>query len=374
MIDQLAALPEDTRIMVLAPVVAGRKGEQADLLDELRAQGFTRVRIDGTVHELDGKPRLAKNVKHSVDVVIDRVRVRPMLASASPSRSRRPCAMPTARPSWSRPTRRRSTSSPRATRPACDYALPELEPRLFSFNNPMGACPRCDGLGSVEFFDPKRIVAHPNLSLASGAIRGWDRRNHFYYSMLQSLAKHYRFDIESPWEMLDERIQNLILYGSGTRRSRSSTCRSAVGLSRKEHPFEGVIPNHERRYRETDSLVREELAKLRNLRACPECEGARLRREARHVRVGEKTLHQVSAWPLRQTQQFFTRLNLKGAKGEVAGRIVREIASRLEFLVNVGLDYLTLERGAETLRRRRAAHPAREPDRLGSDRRDVCAR
>ena len=351
MIDQLAALPEDTRIMVLAPVVAGRKGEQADLLDELRAQGFTRVRIDGTVHELDGKPRLAKNVKHSVDVVIDRVRVRP------DARQRLAESLETAlRHADGRAvvveadTKKEHVFSARYACPACDYSLPELEPRLFSFNTPMGACPRCDGLGCVEFFDPKRIVAHPNLSLASGAIRGWDRRNHFYYSMLQSLAKHYRFDIESPWEMLDERIQKLILYGSGTEKIAFQYLSERSRTSRKEHPFEGVIPNHERRYRETDSLVvREELAKLRNLRTCPECEGARLRREARHVRVGEKTLHQVSAWPLRQTQQFFTRLNLKGAKGEVAGRIVREIASRLEFLVNVGLDYLTLERGADTL-------------------------
>ena len=351
MIDQLAALPEDTRIMVLAPVVAGRKGEQADLLDELRAQGFTRVRIDGTVHELDGKPRLAKNVKHSVDVVIDRVRVRPdarqRLAESLETALRHADGKAVV---VEADTKKEHVFSARYACPACDYSLPELEPRLFSFNNPMGACPRCDGLGSVEFFDPKRIVAHPNLSLASGAIRGWDRRNHFYYSMLQSLAKHYRFDIESPWEMLDERIQNLILYGSGTEKIAFQYLSERSRTSRKEHPFEGVIPNHERRYRETDSLVvREELAKLRNLRTCPECEGARLRREARHVRVGEKTLHQVSAWPLRQTQQFFTRLNLKGAKGEVAGRIVREIASRLEFLVNVGLDYLTLERGADTL-------------------------
>jgi excinuclease ABC subunit A len=351
MIDQLAALPEDTRIMVLAPVVAGRKGEQADLLDELRAQGFTRVRIDGTVHELDGKPRLAKNVKHSVDVVIDRVRVRPdarqRLAESLETALRHADGKAVV---VEADTKKEHVFSARYACPACDYSLPELEPRLFSFNNPMGACPRCDGLGSVEFFDPKRIVAHPNLSLASGAIRGWDRRNHFYYSMLQSLAKHYRFDIESPWEMLDERIQNLILYGSGTEKIAFQYLSERSRTSRKEHPFEGVIPNHERRYRETDSLVvREELAKLRNLRACPECEGARLRREARHVRVGEKTLHQVSAWPLGQTQQFFTRLNLKGAKGEVAGRIVREIASRLEFLVNVGLDYLTLERGADTL-------------------------
>jgi excinuclease ABC subunit A len=240
--------------------------------------------------------------------------------------------------------------SARFSCPLCDYALPELEPRLFSFNNPMGACPRCDGLGTIEFFDPRRIVAHPNLSLASGAIRGWDRRNHFYYSMLESLARHYDFDIESPWEMLNERAQKVILYGSGSERISFRYPSERGRASVKEHAFEGVIPNHERRYRETDSAtVREELAKLRNLRPCPECEGARLRREARHVKIAEHTLQEVSAWPLRQTLEFFRTLSLPGSKAQVAARIVREVANRLEFLVDVGLEYLTLERSAETL-------------------------
>ncbi|TMI44809.1 MAG: excinuclease ABC subunit A, partial [Betaproteobacteria bacterium] len=234
--------------------------------------------------------------------------------------------------------------------PLCDYALPELEPRLFSFNNPMGACPRCDGLGAIEFFDPKRVVAHPNLSLASGAIRGWDRRNHFYYSMLQSLAGHYGFDVEQPWELLDEKVQELILSGSGQEKI-AFTYLSERGRSTvKEHAFEGVIPNLERRYRETDSsVVREELAKHLNTRACPECGGTRLRREARHVRILDKTLFEVSGWPLRKTLDFYKNLKLDGARGQVAERIVREIANRLEFLVNVGLDYLALERSAETL-------------------------
>src|SRR5438552_1707475 len=234
--------------------------------------------------------------------------------------------------------------------PLCDYALPELEPRLFSFNNPMGACPRCDGLGAIEFFDPKRVVAHPNLSLASGAIRGWDRRNHFYYSMLQSLAGHYGFDIEQPWELLDEKVQQLILSGSGQEKI-AFTYLSERGRSTvKEHAFEGVIPNLERRYRETDSsVVREELAKHLNTRACPECGGTRLRREARHVRILDKTLFEVSGWPLWKTLDFYKNLQLEGARGQVAERIVREIANRLEFLVNVGLDYLALERSAETL-------------------------
>jgi len=351
MVDQVAALPQDSRVMILAPVIAGRKGEQADLLDELRAQGFTRVRIDGTVRDLDSTPRLAKSARHSVDVVVDRLRVRP------DARQRLAESLETAlRHADGKVVvvevekGKEHLFSARYSCPECDYSLPELEPRLFSFNNPAGACPRCDGLGTVEFFDPKRIVAHPNLSLASGAIRGWDRRNHFYFAMLQSLAKHYHFDIESPWESLDDRIQQLILYGSGKEKIAfhylSERGRTAV----KEHAFEGVIPNHERRYRETDSLaVREELAKLRNMRTCPECGGTRLRREARHVRVLEKTIFEVSRWPLLQTLEFFRSLRLQGAKGQVAERIVREIASRLEFLVNVGLEYLSLERSAETL-------------------------
>jgi len=351
MVDQVAALPPESRVMILAPVVAGRKGEQADLLDELRAQGFTRVRIDGTVRDLDSAPRLAKNAKHSVDVVVDRLRVRPdarqRLAESLETALRHADGKVVV---VEADNGKEHLFSARYSCPACDYSLPELEPRLFSFNNPAGACPRCDGLGTVEFFDPARIVAHPNLSLASGAIRGWDRRNHFYYAMLQSLAKHYRFDIESPWESLDDRIQSLILYGSGKDKIAfhypSERGRSAV----KEHAFEGVIPNHERRYRETDSMaVREELAKLRNVRSCPECGGTRLRREARHVRVAEKTIFEVSRWPLRQTLEFFGHLRLQGAKGQVAERVVREIASRLEFLVNVGLEYLSLERSAESL-------------------------
>src|SRR6267378_1457835 len=351
MVDHVLALPEDTKLMILAPVIARRKGEQAELLDELRAQGFTRVRVDGKVHELDAAPRLSKNVKHSVDVVIDRLRVRAdtkqRLAESFETALRhadgRALVLET-------DSHKEHLFSAKFSCPMCDYALPELEPRLFSFNNPMGACPRCDGLGAIEFFDPKRVVAHPNLSLASGAIRGWDRRNHFYYSMLQSLAGHYGFDVEQPWELLDEKVQQLILSGSGQEKI-AFTYLSERGRSTvKEHAFEGVIPNLERRYRETDStVVREELAKHLNTRACPECGGSRLRREARHVRILDKTLFEVSGWPLRKTLDFYKNLQLEGARGQVAERIVREIANRLEFLVNVGLDYLALERSAETL-------------------------
>ncbi|HEY3077351.1 MAG TPA: excinuclease ABC subunit UvrA, partial [Burkholderiales bacterium] len=353
MVDQLLALPEDTRLMVLAPVVSARKGEQVDLLEELRAQGFSRVRIDGKVHDLDSAPRLAKNVKHTVEVVVDRLRARAdakqRLAESLETALRHADGRAIAIETESGHEHLFSAKYACPV-PTCEYALPELEPRLFSFNNPMGACPRCDGLGSVEFFDTKRIVAHPNLSLASGAIRGWDRRNHFYYSMLQSLAKHYGFDIEQPWEMLDERVQRLILQGSGKEKIAFHYPGERGRAAVKEHAFEGVVPSLERRYRETDSLVvREELAKLINLQACPECGGARLRREARHVRLADQTLYDISRWPLNRTLDFFRALKLEGAKGQIAERIVREIANRLEFLVNVGLDYLALERSAETL-------------------------
>jgi excinuclease ABC subunit A len=351
MVDAVLALAEGTKLLVLAPVVAGRKGEQVDLLEELRAQGFTRVRIDGRVHELDAAPRLAKNQKHSVDVVVDR------LAVKAEAKQRLAESLETAlRHADGKAlvveaeNKKEHLFSSKFSCPLCDYALPELEPRLFSFNNPMGACPRCDGLGSVEFFDPARIVAHPALSLASGAIRGWDRRNQFYFTMLQSLARHYGFDVEQPWEALADKVQRIVLEGSGKESIAFQYLGDKGRAQVKQHPFEGVIPNLERRFRETDSqLVREELAKLRNTRACPECGGTRLRREARHVKVADKTIYEVSAFPLKQTLEFFKTLRLEGAKGQVAERIVREIANRLEFLVNVGLDYLALERSAETL-------------------------
>jgi excinuclease ABC subunit A len=351
MVDHVLELPEDTRLMLLAPVVTGRKGEQTDLLEELRAQGFTRVRVDGKVLELDAAPRLSKNVKHTVEVVVDRLRARAdakqRLAESFETALRHADGRAVVVEADSG---REHLFSAKFSCPVCDYALAELEPRLFSFNNPMGACPRCDGLGAVEFFDPKRIVAHPNLSLAAGAIRGWDRRNHFYFSMLQSLARHYSFDVEQPWEMLDEPVQRLILYGSGREKIAFRYAGEGGRSSVKEHAFEGVIPNHERRYRETESMVvREELAKLRNLQACPECGGARLRREARHVKIAERTIYEISSWPLRQTRSFFEALRLEGSKAQIAERIVREIGNRLVFLVNVGLDYLALERSADTL-------------------------
>ena len=351
MVDHVLALPEDTKLMILAPVVAGRKGEQLDLFTELRAQGFVRLRVDGKVHEIDALPKLAKNSKHSIDVVIDRLKVKPE------SRQRLAESFETALThadgraiAVEMESGAEHLFSARFACPVCSYALQELEPRLFSFNNPMGACPRCDGLGSISFFDPSRVVAYPHLSLAAGAIRGWDRRNQFYFQMLASLAGHYGFDVDVPFENLPENVRRLVLYGSGRDKIPFRYLSENGRTSVREHTFEGIIHNLERRYKETDSLaVRDELSKYLNTRACPECEGTRLRTEARHVFIGEKTLPQVSALPLIAARDFFNLLQLAGHRQQVAEKIVKEITSRLTFLINVGLDYLSLDRSAETL-------------------------
>ena len=358
MVDHVLALPEDTRLMVLAPVVAGRKGEQHELVAELRAQGFVRLRVDGKVHDIDSVPKLSKNVKHSVDVVIDRIKVRAeakqRLAESFETALRHAGGRAVA---LELDSGREHLFSARFACPVCDYSLAELEPRLFSFNNPMGACPECDGLGAISFFDPKRVVAHPGLSLASGAIRGWDRRNQFYFQMLTSLAAHFKFDIEAAFEKLPEAVQNLILYGA-KERIPFSYLSERGGTVVKEHAFEGIIPNLQRRYKETDTLVvREELAKYLNTKACPACDGTRLRKEARHVKVGprngnagdERAIYEVSGLPMKQGLEFFRGLKLTGAKQSIAERIVNEIVSRLGFLNNVGLDYLSLDRAADTL-------------------------
>jgi excinuclease ABC subunit A len=350
MVDHVLALPGDTSVLILAPIVASRKGEQHELVAELRAQGFVRVRVDGKVHEIDAVPKLSKNVKHSVDVVIDRLKVRADAKQRLAESFETALRHADGRALVLEPdSGREHLFSARFACPACDYSLPELEPRLFSFNNPMGACPECDGLGSITFFDPKRVVAHPDLSLASGAIKGWDRRNQFYFQMLTSLAAHFKFDVEAPFEKLTEPVQNVVLYG--TKEDIAFSYLNERGRTVvKDHAFEGIVPSLERRHKETDSLVvREELAKYLNTKTCPACGGTRMRVEARNVKVAGRAIFEVSAMPLKQGLEFFTTLKLAGAKQSIAERIAGEISSRLSFLNNVGLDYLSLDRSADTL-------------------------
>jgi excinuclease ABC subunit A len=355
MVDATIALPDDTRIAILAPVVVNRKGEHLELMVELRAKGFVRVRVDGNVHEIDQVPKLAKHSKHTVEVVVDRLKVRPDLKQRLAESYETALRHGDGRAiTVEMDSGREHLFSAKFACPICNYSLAELEPRLFSFNNPLGACPRCDGLGSISFFDPKRVVAFPQLSLASGAIKGWDRRNQFYFQMLQGLAKHVGFDVDRPFDDLPERVQNIVLYGSGDEKIAFTYLSERGRPLTREHVFEGIIPNLERRYRETDSvMVREELAKYLNSKPCPECGGTRLRREARHVKVGDgedaRAIFEVSAWPLKTTSEFFAGLRLDGQKAAIADKIVKEIVTRLAFLNNVGLDYLALDRSAETL-------------------------
>ena len=351
MVDHVLALPEETKLMILAPVVANRKGEQLDLFTELRAQGFVRLRVDGTIYEIDNLPKLAKSQKHNIDVVVDRLKVREdmrqRLAESFETALRHADGRAIA---LEMESNQEHLFSAKFACPICSYALQELEPRLFSFNNPMGACPKCDGLGVIQFFDPKRVVAHPDLSLAAGAIRGWDKRNQFYFQMVGSLAEYYGFNVETPFNELTDEVKQVLLYGSDKDLVPFQYMNERGKLVLKEHTFEGIIPNLERRYKETDSLaVREELAKYISNTTCPTCEGTRLRQEARHVKVGSKTLHEISHLPLAEARDYFETIQLTGHKAQVAEKILKEITSRLQFLINVGLDYLSLDRSAETL-------------------------
>jgi len=351
MVDHVLALPEETKLMILAPVVAGRKGEQLDLFAELRAQGFARLRVDGKIYEIDALPSLSKTQKHTIDVVVDRLKVRDdmrqRLAESFETALRHADGRAVA---YEMDSGKEHLFSAKFACPLCSYSLQELEPRIFSFNNPMGACPKCDGLGVIQFFDPKRVVAHPDLSLAAGAIRGWDRRNQFYFQMLGSLAAHYQFDIDKPFNELPEAIQQIVLFGSGRQTLPFNYLNERGRVTVKEHSFEGIVVSLERRYKETDSVaVREELAKLISNKTCPSCAGTRLREEARNVRIGSKTLHEISHLPLGEARDYFLALQLVGSKAQVAERILKEVTSRLQFLINVGLDYLSLDRSAETL-------------------------
>ena len=359
MVDHVLALPDDTKLMVLAPIARDRKGEFADMLASLQAQGYVRFRLNGQVLEAADMPTLQKQDKHDLDVVVDRLKVRgdatQRLAESFEAALRLADGRAIA---LDMDTGTEHLFSARFACPRCSYALSELEPRLFSFNSPVGACPTCDGLGHTEMFDPTRVVAFPSLSLASGAIKGWDRRNGYYFALIESLASHYGFDAEAPWEQLPERVQQVLLYGSGDEAIAFSYVMDSGSSAGKRvtqsHPFEGIVRNFERRYRETDSAaVRDELARYRATHPCPSCQGTRLRKEARHVFVGtgdaRRAIFDIGRVTLAQAQTYFQSLRLTGAKAEIADKVVREIASRLKFLNDVGLNYLSLDRSADTL-------------------------
>ncbi len=408
MVDAVLALPLDTRLMILAPIAREKKGEFLDVFADMQAQGYVRFRLNGKIYEIDNLPTLKKTEKHDIDVVIDRIKVR---AAPSPApvtegdgddnNNVTLAATAAERADYDNLKQRLAESFEAALRlaqgraiaaemdgpdaikndsalrisdegyspkehlfnakfacPVCSYSISELEPRLFSFNSPVGACPSCDGLGHQDFFDPARVVAFPSLSLASGAIKGWDRRNGYYFSMLESLSKHYQFDIDQPFEALPPEVQHAILQGSGEEEIKFSYVMdsgASVGKKlTKKHPFEGIIPNMQRRYRETDSnVVREDLARMRSTRHCPACDGSRLRLEARHVKIGEgdqaRAIFEISHFTLRESYAYFQTLTMHGAKGDIAAKVVREIGLRLKFLNDVGLNYLSLDRSAETL-------------------------
>ena len=354
MVDRTLALPEASKLMLLAPVVQSRKGEHHVLFSELIAQGFIRARIDGEIYELDKAPELELHKKHTIEVIVDRFKVRPDLTQrlADSFETALELSNGIARISYMDDSVQQDeiTFSAKFACSECGYSLTELEPRLFSFNNPAGACPACDGLGVDQFFDQAKVVHNADLSLTSGAIRGWDRRNAYYFQMLISLAKHYKFDIESPFKDLPKKAKNIILYGSNEEAINFVYVNDKGRKTTRSGPFEGVIPNMQRRYRETDSsVVREELNKYQTIQPCPECHGSRLNTAARHVFIKGRTLPDITALSIGDSRDFFENLSLKGKRGEIAKKIVIEILQRLDFLINVGLEYLTLDRKAETL-------------------------
>ncbi len=353
MVDAALALDPKKRYMLLAPVVRERKGEHVQVFDQLRAQGFVRVRVNGIACELDDVPTLALRQKHTIEAVIDRFRAKPdikqRLAESFETALRLGDGIALL-VDMDDDKALATTFSSRYSCPICDYALPELEPRLFSFNSPVGACPGCDGLGITQFFDPERVVVHPAQGLSAGAVRGWDRRNMYYFQMILSLARHYGFDVDMPWNELPAKIRERVLYGSGDEQIAFNYVMENGGKVTRKHTFEGIIPNLERRYKETESpAVREEIAKFISPRACPECEGQRLNRSARNVFVAEVNLPTITALPIDQSLDHFRNLSLAGWRGEVAVKIIKEIRERLNFLVDVGLNYLTLDRQADSL-------------------------
>jgi excinuclease ABC subunit A len=352
MVDQVLALPEGESCLLLAPLVTDRKGEHHEVFADLTAQGFVRVRVNGVVSEIDAAPALDAKRKHHIEAVVDRFKVRPDIAQrlAESFETALRLGNGVARLAFIAKGREELTFSSLHACTLCGHSVPPLEPKLFSFNSPAGACAGCDGLGFQEFFDPQRVVLNPSLSLAGGAIRGWDRRNAYYFQMIRALAAHYHFDIETPWVTLPETIRNVVLNGSGDTDIEFRYMDSRGRAAKRAHPFEGILPNLDRRYRETESAtVREELGKYRGTRRCAQCDGARLNADARHVQVGGHTLPQVAALSVADALDLYSKLTLTGWRGEIAARIVKEVADRLRFLVDVGLDYLTLERSAETL-------------------------
>jgi excinuclease ABC subunit A len=353
MVDQVLRLGEGTAALLLAPLVQDRKGEHEAVLRDLQTQGFVRARIDGAVCELDAAPKLDPRRKHSIDAVVDRLRVRPDAAQrlAESFETALRLSGGTARVlRMDEPADQGLLFSNRHACPECGYSVQLLEPKMFSFNSPAGACGGCDGIGQQEFFDPARVAAFPHLSLAGGAIRGWDRHNVHYLQLITTLARHYGFDIEEPWEELPERIRHILLYGSDEESIEFTYVAGRGKVSKRSHPFEGMLRNIERRYRETDSpAVREELARYRGWRSCPECSGSRLNRTARHVFVATRSLPDVTGLAVADAADFFAHLSLPGWRGEVAAKIVSEVRDRLRFLIDVGLDYLTLDRGADSL-------------------------
>jgi len=353
MVDHILGLPPETKLMLLAPVVSDRKGEHIQLLNDLRAQGYIRARIDGNIVELDQAPKLDLRKKHTIEVVVDRFKVRPDLQQRIAESIETTLHLTDGIVKvafMDSPTENELIFSAKFACPLCGYSLTELEPRLFSFNNPAGACPSCDGLGTIQFFDEDRVVSHGELSLPAGAVRGWDSRNSYYSQLLQSLADHYRFDLDTPFRNLPQDIQKIILYGSGKEKIKFTYFNERGSNMQRSHPFEGVIPNMQRRYLETGSnVVRDEISKYISHKTCPECEGTRLRKEARFVFIAGHSLPDIAAIPIGRAFKFFSALKLPGKRGEIADKIVKEICQRLEFLVNVGLDYLTLERTANTL-------------------------
>ena len=352
MVDQVMGFEEGTRIMLLAPVVNSKKGQHTEVIRDLRARGFIRVRIDGTVHELEDMPNIDRREKHTVEAVIDRLRVRPELRLRLAESFETALALSggVARLVLMDDSIEEKVFSDKFACSTCGYGIPELEPRLFSFNNPAGACQDCDGLGVRQFFDPQRVVRYPHLSLAGGAVRGWDRHNTHYFQLIKSLGTHYSFDIETPFETLQDTIREVVLYGSGEEKIKFDYLSAQGNESEWHHAFEGIIPNMKRRYKETESnAVREELSKYQSIQTCARCQGSRLNDASRNVLLHDHAIHEITAKTVGESFHFFAELKLAGWRGEIADTIVQEVQSRLGFLVDVGLDYLTLDRSADTL-------------------------